>query len=79
MTSEARNAESPQVGGWVPVAERLPEEGAIVWFADKGSVFLGFRHGSLWTDVKGFVGGAEYWMPLEKPKAPNADNQNLAR
>ena len=59
----------PQVGGWIPASERLPEESGNYLVTSKGSTWVanwfngawwGIEKKCRWTDV-------EAWRPLPEP------------
>lgn len=61
--------EQPQVGGWIPASERLPEESGNYLVTSKGSTWVanwfngawwGIGKKCRWTDV-------EAWRPLPEP------------
>lgn len=70
-----RHAQQPVVSGWIPVSERLPEEGVRYWCYVEEQNSLGKSHyqwncswnGDVWYD-NALTGRVTHWMPL--PTAP---------
>lgn len=66
---------APVVSGWIPVSERLPEEGGRYWCYVEEQNSLGKSHyqwncswnKGAWSD-KALTGRVTHWMPL--PDAP---------
>ncbi|HDU2678469.1 TPA: DUF551 domain-containing protein, partial [Klebsiella pneumoniae] len=66
---------APVVSGWIPVSERLPEEGGRYWCYVEEQNSLGKSHyqwncswnEGAWSD-KALAGRVTHWMPL--PAAP---------
>ena len=57
------------MGEWIPVSERLPEEGVRVLAHYDGSVFTaelfeGIWH---WIEANAFTPHVAHWMPLPEP------------
>lgn len=52
---------------WIPVSERLPEEGKMVLISDDGNIDFGMyeKDGWLWL----FESGTSYWASIEKVDA----------
>ncbi|HIB5559759.1 TPA: DUF551 domain-containing protein [Klebsiella pneumoniae] len=69
---------APVVSGWIPVSERLPEEGGRYWCYVEEQNSLGKSHyqwncswnEGAWSD-KALTGRVTHWMPL--PAAPQED------
>lgn len=62
---------APVVSGWIPVGERVPEEGGRYWCYVEEQNSLGKSHyqwncswnGDVWSD-KALTGRVTHWMPL---------------
>jgi hypothetical protein len=52
--------------GWIPVSERLPDEGRAVLIVADGWVKMGWRNGE-WIDWDGDECVVTHWMPLPAP------------
>ena len=65
------NGNTLDSGCWVSVTERVPNEREIVWMCQRGRVMLARREGCVWSDMNGWISGADYWQPLNPPTAPN--------
>ena len=57
---------------WVPVSERLPDEGVPVWVFN-GAAFTGRRSATVWREnLHGLkLYGVTHWRPIDVPEAPN--------
>ena len=57
---------------WIPVTERLPENGYWLWSATSGEVKKDFYWGGEWELAKKYGYEVLAWMPLPEPYQPDA-------
>jgi hypothetical protein len=55
-----------KVPRWIPVSERMPEQGVNVLAYFDGRLYVGYYDGSDWQDDENFR-DCEYWMLLPEP------------
>ncbi|MDO4264107.1 MAG: DUF551 domain-containing protein [Deinococcus sp.] len=70
LTQPEAPAPAPPAERWLPVSERLPEEGQRVLFADIGAgIHAGRRCSDGWDEPVDFwdEGEITHWMPLPEP------------
>jgi hypothetical protein len=70
LNSEVSNySEFPN--NWIPVSERLPKEGVIVWVSADNEIWLLRRYGINWYQDGGgwalLTEEVDAWMPIECP------------
>ena len=74
--SHATIAEIMATNPWIPVTERLPEDGEDVILTDGKNVSFGYSHnlfsGMEWYIPHGRVGKVTHWMPLPEPPKEEA-------
>lgn len=62
---------------WIPVSERLPEAGAVVWCWESspfgGYHYLARLHLDRWLDLGGEAVFPERWQPIEEPAPYRAE------
>ena len=70
IEAEEPKEEPPMdVSGWIPVSERLPPDGVLVFAYGKRAEY-GFRRDGQWGDTLygGVLGnGPTHWMPMPEP------------
>ena len=61
--------EFPQVGGWIPVTEKLPEESGNYLVTSKGSTWVANWFNGAWWGIekKCRCTDVEAWRPLPEP------------
>ena len=72
--SAAMSPASAGYGEWIPVAERLPEDGVPVALVASGAITAGELYRGWWYHaIPGLVlrqiAGVSHWMPLPEPPA----------
>ena len=71
------------MNNWIPVTERLPEDGQEVIFCDRDVVYEGFYLTNRKTNKKEWrpayssfsIGGVTAWMPLPEPYREESDER----
>ena len=66
--AEKRIAELEAAARWIPVSEKLPEEGQEVIVMDRDGFVSNWWHGIKWARM--LTENYAYWMPLPQPPKP---------